>query len=315
MPRWQPDGSSGLTIHIPTRLVPVAVLAVVGLLAAFNAQASRADRLAADVDRLTGASAGTARREKALEATIARQHQALQKAEGELDALRYQIDAVELQLDGVDYLSGVLRDELGLPPGSGTWTAAPGAPPQGGPNATSPDQDRVALIQRRLAAGLAELYRLQDFARARRDAAGPGRAALGAATVDPHPANWPARGAVTSDFGWRIFRGRPNFHTGIDIGLDYGSQVMATAPGIVVGSGWQPGYGWSVLVQHDDGYNTLYAHLSRTLVGVGDAVAPGDVVALSGSSGMSTGPHLHYEVWRDGQTLDPRPSMDGTGAR
>lgn len=314
MPRWQPDGSSGLTIHIPTRLVPVAVLAVVGLLAAFNAQASRADRLAADVDRLTGASAGTARREKALEATIARQHQALQKAE------ESSTPCATRSMPSSSSSTGWITSAACCATSWGCRQArAPGpprrAPPQGGPNATSPDQDRVALIQRRLAAGLAELYRLQDFARARRDAAGPGRAALGAATVDPHPANWPARGAVTSDFGWRIFRGRPNFHTGIDIGLDYGSQVMATAPGIVVGSGWQPGYGWSVLVQHDDGYNTLYAHLSRTLVGVGDAVAPGDVVALSGSSGMSTGPHLHYEVWRDGQTLDPRPSMDGTGAR
>lgn len=317
MPRWQLDASSGLTLHVPARLVPVVALAVLAALAAFNAQATRADRLAAEVARLDGASAGTARREKALEATIARQHQALQRAEGELDTLRYQIDAVELQLDGVDYLSGVLRDELGLPPGAGTWTVAPGAPPQGGPNATSPDHDRVALIQRRLAAGLAELYRLHDFAQARHDAAtaGPARAGRAARDLDPHPANWPARGPVTSDFGWRVFRGRPNFHTGIDIGLDYGSQVMATAPGTVVGSGWQPGYGWSVLVQHDDGYNTLYAHLSRTLVGVGDVVVPGDVVALSGSSGMSTGPHLHYEVWKDGQTLDPRPSMDGTGAR
>ncbi len=107
----------------------------------------------------------------------------------------------------------------------------------------------------------------------------------------------------------------PSFHTGIDIAVAYGTPVQATADGIVLGSGWQPGYGWCVLLQHENGYNTLYAHLSALEVARGQVVRQGDVVGMSGSSGTSTGPHLHYEVWHDGQLLDPRPSMDGTTQR
>ena len=136
-----------------------------------------------------------------------------------------------------------------------------------------------------------------------------------AANLDPRvyglPSNWPARGPVTSGYGWRSFRGRANFHSGIDIGLALGTLVQATGAGVVVGSGWQPSYGWCVLIQHAEGYNTLYAHLQSTLAQNGQTVRQGDAIGYSGSSGNSTGPHLHYELWKDGGTVDPRPSMDG----
>jgi murein DD-endopeptidase MepM/ murein hydrolase activator NlpD len=89
--------------------------------------------------------------------------------------------------------------------------------------------------------------------------------------------------------------------------------IQSTAPGTVVGSGWQPGFGWCVLIHHPGGYSTLYAHLSALLVEVGDQVALGAPLAYSGSSGNSTGPHLHYEIWKDGRPVDPRPFMDGVG--
>jgi len=304
-----------MLIHIPTPFVlPILLIACAGVVGAATL-AQRNRDLEADLSRLSASNAGTAGRERQLEATIARQHQALQKAQGEMDTLRFQVDAVELQLDGIDYLSNVLRDELGLPAGSGTWREeSPQAPPQGGRYvATTADQSRLQLIQRRLAAGLAELYGLQSHARARR--AAPPAGARAAPAADPWPSNWPALGPVTSRFGWRIFGGRPNFHTGTDIAMSYRSQVMATGSGTVVGSGWQPGYGWCVLIQHADGYNTLYAHLAEPLVDVGATVRPGDLIGLSGSSGMSTGPHLHYEVWKDGQLLDPQPFIDGVGPR
>jgi murein DD-endopeptidase MepM/ murein hydrolase activator NlpD len=242
--------------------------------------------------------------EQELTSTVARQHSRLQKTEGELEMIRLQMEAVEMQLDGVDYLSRQIREELELPPSPATWTdAEDGEPAQGGAYmATEPDRQRLTLIQRRLAAGLAELYQLQELSLQRSESIVSEPEPVVSERVepaDPSPANWPARGQVSSSFGWRLFRGRPNYHTGIDVSMPYGTQVMATGDGTVVGSGWQPGYGWSVLVQHDAGFNTLYAQL----------------VGLSGSSGNSTGPHLHYEIWRDGQPLDPRPYMDGTTAR
>lgn len=319
MPRWQFDRTSGLLIHIPRILAPLIILALAAGLLGTASLVQRARRLEAEVARLSDEVAGGRVRERELETTIARQHQALQKAGGEMDTIRYQIEAAELQLDGIDSLSTLLRQELGLPPGTGTW--APGtsdASPQGGAyDGATPDQARAALVQRRLSAGLADLMGLYDQARARRAPAAPPGAAEEARVVpaEPWPANWPARGTVTSPFGWRIFSGRPNYHTGIDVAMPYRTQVMATGTGTVVGSGWQPGYGWCVLVLHSGGYSTLYAHLSETLLKLGAKVKPGDVIGLSGSSGMSTGPHLHYEIWKDGQLLDPRPYMDGTGPR
>lgn len=312
MPRWQLDVFGGLTVSIGRPgLVVLACLALLGL-SGVASLARRVQALEAEVARLAGDRAGVGAREHTLEATVARQHRTLLEREGELETLRYQIEAVELQLDSIDYLSNQLRGELGLPPGEATWagSAAP-ADGQGGPDMPPPPEaERIGLIQRRLAAGIAELVRLQVLLR-ERAAGAPAAAALEPA--DPRPANWPARGPVTSAFGRRVFRERPSFHTGIDIGLPYNTPVQATGHGIVVGSGWQPSYGRSVLLQHGDGYSTLYAHLASSLVKLGDRVAPGDPIGLAGSSGNSTGPHLHYEIWKDGQVLDPRPFMDGTG--
>ncbi len=254
-------------------------------------------------------------RRNELERTIAHQHAELRQAESEQETLGLELEAIEMQLDGVDALSRRLREEMGLPASPGTWSGLPDGTAGTGSRreAATVDADRLALLRMRLSAGLAELYALQANVEARK-AASAGLAER-RTEVAREPANWPARGDVTSSFGWRIFRGVPNFHTGIDIALAYGTPVQATADGVVLGSGWQPGYGWCVLLQHDNGYNTLYAHLSALSVASGKAVRQGEVVGLSGSSGTSTGPHLHYEVWQNGQLLDPRPSMDGAADR
>ncbi len=313
---WRPDERSRIAIHIPVALAPLLALLGIGAVIGVALLVRENRALRRETMRLTTAEASAAGQERELEEAIARQHRRLRQAEGELEMMRFQIEAIEMQLDGVDYLSRQLRAELGLPPGSGTWSGETGeVPAQGGAYVpASPDRARLALIQRRLAEGLAELYRLQEYARpsgamaAEPDGSAEGREAVPAFS---EPANWPARGDVTSPFGWRVYRSRPNYHTGIDVALRYGTPVMATADGTVVGSGWQPGYGWSVLVQHGEGYNTLYAHLSEALAQLGERVKPGEIVGLSGSSGNSTGPHLHYEIWKDGQPLDPRPLMDG----
>lgn len=120
-------------------------------------------------------------------------------------------------------------------------------------------------------------------------------------------ANPSSGGDVTSRFGNRTdpFLGRLALHAGIDFRLPTGSEVRASGSGTVVSAGRNGGYGNMVEINHGDGLTTRYAHLSRVLTKVGDTVESGDVVGLSGSTGRSTGPHLHYEVRRNGRASDP----------
>jgi murein DD-endopeptidase MepM/ murein hydrolase activator NlpD len=314
---WLPDEQSGLTIHIPALLVPLftVVIAAAAIWGLSLVQRNRALEL--EAARLVGSARQTEGHERSLQATVAQQTQRLREREAELEMLRRHVQLVETQLDGLDALSRDTRAALGLSESAGTWSGAgaEGAP-QGGPLSPAESGDeyaRLDLVQQRLAAGVGDLYRLAAEARAKKQAADSARSAEPKVAPSGEPANWPARGTVTSPFGWRVFRGRSDYHTGIDVALEYGTAVQATAAGLVVGSGWQPGYGWCVLVAHGGGYHTLYAHLSATGVEVGDSTQQGTVIGYSGSSGNSTGPHLHYEIWKDGQPLDPRPSMDGTG--
>lgn len=118
---------------------------------------------------------------------------------------------------------------------------------------------------------------------------------------------WPSAGIVTSRFGWRVHPifGRREFHTGMDIATRYGSPVVAARSGIVRFVGWMAGYGRLVVVDHDGGVETSYSHLSSALVNPGDRVAAGQVIGRIGNSGWSTGPHLFFEVRRNGVPVDP----------
>lgn len=118
---------------------------------------------------------------------------------------------------------------------------------------------------------------------------------------------WPVSGRLSSGFGYRIhpiFHVR-KMHTGIDIGAGSGTPIKAADSGTVVQAGWRGGYGKTVVVAHGGGLTTLYAHQSAILVGVGDTVDQGDVIGRVGSTGYSTGPHLHFEVRVDGRPVDP----------
>jgi murein DD-endopeptidase MepM/ murein hydrolase activator NlpD len=114
-------------------------------------------------------------------------------------------------------------------------------------------------------------------------------------------------GRVTSEFGWRSdpLTGAARFHRGIDIAAAYGREVPAAADGIVQFAGTQGGYGNLVVLRHDNGSETRYAHLSHLDVREGDVVKGGDVVGRVGQTGRATGPHLHFELREDGRPVDP----------
>lgn len=121
------------------------------------------------------------------------------------------------------------------------------------------------------------------------------------------PSLWPVQGWVTSDFGSRIspLSGMPKFHEGVDIAAPYGSVIYAPADGKISFAGSKGGYGNALVLDHGYGVSTMYAHTSAFYVKEGDKVKRGQMLAAVGSTGSSTGPHLHYEVHVDGVPTDP----------
>ena len=118
----------------------------------------------------------------------------------------------------------------------------------------------------------------------------------------------PSQGPVSSLFGWRVhpILGTERFHGGIDFAIDYDTPVFATAGGRVLYADWYGGYGNAVIVDHGGGITSLYAHNNELRVSEGQLVQAGEVVALSGSTGLSTGPHLHFEIRQNGEPVDPK---------
>jgi murein DD-endopeptidase MepM/ murein hydrolase activator NlpD len=124
----------------------------------------------------------------------------------------------------------------------------------------------------------------------------------------------PVNGNITSEFGMRVhpIRRAEIFHAGVDISVSPGTTVAATGDGVVSFAGWDGGYGQKIAITHGYGFSTVYAHLSKALVREGQRVHRGDIIALSGNTGMSTGPHLHYEVKKNGMNVNPISYFDGS---
>ncbi len=118
---------------------------------------------------------------------------------------------------------------------------------------------------------------------------------------------YPAGGRLTSGFGWRVhpILGYRRFHAGIDFGASHGSTIRAADSGRVIFAGWYGGYGQAVIVDHGGNLTTLYAHTSQVFVAEGQMVAQGEPIAAIGSTGLSTGPHLHFEVRDNGEPVNP----------
>lgn len=122
------------------------------------------------------------------------------------------------------------------------------------------------------------------------------------------PTGFPGRPSISSNYGYRtdpFNSGKGEFHSGLDFKGNRGDHVRNTASGVVISAGWNNGYGNCVRIRHSGGYETLYGHLSEIKVKAGQKVNANEVIGLVGSTGRSTGDHLHYEVRKNGKVLDP----------
>jgi murein DD-endopeptidase MepM/ murein hydrolase activator NlpD len=177
-------------------------------------------------------------------------------------------------------------------------------PPSGGPEAEGegvsaqlPDLSaQLAQLEQRVDMRASQLSALENVILARE------------LKAQIHPEGRPvASGYISSYFGERAdpFDGRETFHKGLDFAAAAGSKVVAVAAGVVTWAGERSGFGKLIEISHGDGYVTRYAHNERALVSVGETVKRGEPVALMGSTGHSTGPHVHFEVLRNGRQVDP----------
>lgn len=151
----------------------------------------------------------------------------------------------------------------------------------------------------------------------RQEAAAAAAAAGGAGAGAVSPAGWtrPAAGPITDWFGYRVSPGNggSSNHQGVDIGASCGNNIYAASSGTVIYAGWSGGYGNFVLIDHGNGYRTAYGHSSAIYVSYGQWVTVGTTIAAVGSTGNSTGCHLHYEVRQGGTAIDPQPFMSAQG--
>ncbi|MHB8454161.1 MAG: peptidoglycan DD-metalloendopeptidase family protein [Acidiferrobacterales bacterium] len=226
-------------------------------------------------------------------------------AEMHLDALAQRMGHMQAQLMRLNALGQRLTSMAGLDKREFDFSEDP---PMGGPETdVSPSSLSVPDFMK-------SLDELSD----QLDKKGQRLSALESVMMDRQlqaavsPAGWPTRGGwISSGFGYRTdpFTGHPEFHEGIDIADSMGSPIYAMGAGVVSWAGPRDGYGNLVEINHGNGLSTRYGHASKVLVKVGDRVRKGQVIALVGSTGRSTGPHVHFEVLRDGHEVDPKPYL------
>ena len=230
------------------------------------------------------------------EANRIQQEQILQVSK-RASALQQDLDQLRRAEDG-------LRAIVGAPPAAADESVQEGTvSPTGGEQHTPSTADlseALEMIEERLGTRRSSIDLLAETMRREF----PGAASY-ASDSAPHtmPSIWPAAGFVSSPYGLR-FDGT-EFHQGIDIAADMGAPIVATADGVVTAAGWNGGYGNMVDVDHGGGIVTRYGHASAVAVTVGQQVRRGEVIAYVGSTGRSTGPHVHYEVRVDGQPVNP----------
>ena len=212
--------------------------------------------------------------------------------------------ALQEDLDRLHRSEDGLRALVGAPPATEDTAVEEGtsAPTGGAPHelTTAELGEALAMIEERLAARRSSLDLLAEGMRVSFSGA------VGFISDDAShttPSIWPTQGYISSPYGLRF--GGTEFHQGIDIAAEMGTPIVAAADGVVTAAGWNGGYGNMVDVDHGSGVVTRYGHASAVAVTVGQQVRRGQVIAYVGSTGRSTGPHLHYEVRVGGQPVNP----------
>jgi len=329
-----------VSISIPTWLLPLLCVLSLTLLIGTGLFVVHSYYLSQEIRALQQEKQIQLAREREMRDTILAQQEDVQ-------GLSQQVEDFETELAGVRTLSEEIRDLLGLPVPSVTLSPTPVIdldsssestghayrfanlePNAEGGRAGRSLSDRSVLtaveksqevvgMQVTLPRTFRELIDLREQVLARMERIEPEKRSnpvelerqLRLLAAAPHL--WPTQvRRISSKFGYRTLQGKLEFHKGIDIPVWYGTQIMATQDGVVTASGWQSGYGWTIEIQHDMGFTTVYGHCSQLLVSKGDEVKAGDVIALSGSSGRSTGPHVHYEIRLNGTAVDPLKYLD-----
>jgi murein DD-endopeptidase MepM/ murein hydrolase activator NlpD len=212
---------------------------------------------------------------------------------------------VLLELETLDSEIEDLRERAGLPEGEVTPRSRPGS--QGGISHPATAEDLFSLAKTKIPQ---VNQRLTSQVRPALETTLAQEAAQAAAIPNAKP----LRGTlnISSEYGLRRnpFGGFSyEMHSGIDFRGPIGTPIYATAPGVVAVAQFSGGYGNHVLIDHGYGYETLYGHLSKLEVAAGDRIQRGDLIGRLGSTGRSSGPHLHYEVHRNGQPVNPRPYL------
>lgn len=328
-----------VSLRIPTWLLPLFLVLSLAISAGAGMLAVRAYRLDQQVRELSRDRQLQLVREREMRSTILAQQE-------EVRGLSLLVEDFQSELAGVSVLSTEIRDLLGLPepttpeivvsaafaayPYASTLEAmrssAAASEARGGRMAGSPERTMATAVEKgqdvvgmqvTLPSTFRELLRLRQEALQRieriepenRTNAADLEAQLRLLAAAPH--FWPTEThRISSRFGYRTLWGMLEFHKGIDIVVWPGTTVYATKDGTVTKAGWLSGYGWTVELEHEMGFATTYGHNSRLLVSEGDEVRAGEAIALSGNSGRSTGPHLHYEIRLNDTPVDPFKYLD-----
>jgi len=227
--------------------------------------------------------------------------------QGRVNAIASRIGTLNAHLIRLDALGRRVTDLAGLDRGEFDFDQPP---PLGGPEVGEVDGGSAAVPD--LTAAL-DAVEAQLIDRQRQLAALESLMSTRSLGERTTPGGWPIIGGwISSHFGYRSdpFTGRGAFHAGVDFAAPPGTKVISTGPGVVSFAGYKDGYGYVVEVTHPTGYLTRYGHNSRNLVREGDTVQKGEPIAVIGSTGRSTGTHVHFEVERDGKNLNPMRYLD-----
>lgn len=329
-----------ISFRLPTWIFPLVLLLCLAMLGGIGFFATSSYRLTQQVRELQQDRQLQLAREREMRNTILVQQE-------EVHSLSRLVQDFRSELLSVSSLSDEVRNLIGLPEPESAPVATPAAY-SGSAHASSASEEHFAAIdsdarggstpsepsdssmlmaveqsqdviglQQTLPDTLRELVGLRSEVLARMEKIEPDQRTnptdlekqLRLLAAAPHL--WPTEvRRISSKFGYRTLYGKLEFHNGIDIPVWYGSKVLATQDGVVASSGWQAGYGWVIDIDHALGFSTTYGHNSKLLVKKGEEVKAGDVIALSGSSGRSTGPHVHYEIQLGGVRVDPLKYLD-----